>query len=136
MIEHEGIIHNINGNQFTICITQNSACSDCHAKGACMAADTKEKMVDVLDSSGQFKLNERVLLIGKTSIGYKAVLWAFVIPIIIMVGAIFAATSVWHVGELQAALAALITLVPYYAFLYLLRHKMGEKLAFTIKKLN
>ncbi|MDD4245862.1 MAG: SoxR reducing system RseC family protein [Dysgonamonadaceae bacterium] len=117
-------------------MTQNSACSDCHAKGACMAADTKEKMVDVLDSSGQFKLNDRVLLIGKTSIGYKAVLWAFVIPIIIMVGAIFAATSVWHVGELQAALAALITLVPYYAFLYLLRHKMGEKLAFTIKKLN
>jgi len=136
MIEHEGIIQNINGNQFTICITQNSACSDCHAKGACMAADTKEKMVDVLDSSGQFKLNERVLLIGKTSIGYKAVLWAFVIPIIIMVGVIFAATSIWHVGELHAALAALITLVPYYAFLYLLRHNMGEKLAFTIKKLN
>ena len=136
MIEHEGIIQNISGNQFTICITQNSACSDCHAKGACMAADTKEKMVDVLDSSGQFKLNERVLLTGKTSIGYKAVLWAFVIPLIIMVGVIFAATSIQDFSELQAALVALIALAPYYAIMYLLRHKMGEKLAFTIKKIN
>lgn len=136
MIEHEGIIHNINGNQLTICITQNSACSDCHAKGACMAADTKEKMVNVLDNSGQFKLHERVMLMGKTSIGYKAVLWAFVIPLIVLVGVIIAATSVWHVGELHAALLALATLVPYYLILYLLRHKMSEKLAFTIKKIN
>lgn len=136
MIEHEGIIQSINGNQFTICITQNSACSDCHAKGVCIAADTKEKMVDVLDFSGQFKLNERVLLMGKTSIGYKAVLWAFVIPLIIMVGVIFAATSIWNVDELQVALIALSALAPYYAILYLLRHKMGEKLAFTIKKIN
>lgn len=136
MIQHEGIIHNINGNQLTICITQNSACSDCHAKGACMAADTKEKLVDVVDNSGQFKLNQRVLLMGKTSIGYKAVLWAFVIPLIIMVGVIIAATSVWAVGELQAALLALTTLLPYYLILYLLRHKMGKKLAFTIKEIN
>ena len=66
MIEHEGIIHSINGNQFTILISQNSACSECHAKGACMAADTKEKMVDVVDDSGMFRLNERVMLLGKT----------------------------------------------------------------------
>lgn len=136
MIEHEGIIQNINGNQHTISITQNSACSECHAKGACMAADTKEKMVDVLDSSGQFKLNEKVMLMGKTSIGYKAVLWAFVIPLIIMVGVILAATSFWDFSELQAALVALIALAPYYAFLYMLRHRMGEKLAFTIKKIK
>lgn len=136
MIEHEGIIKSINGNQFTICIIQNSACSDCHAKGACMAADTKEKMVDVVDSSGQFKLNERVMLLGKTSIGYRAILWAFVIPLVLLMSVIFAATSIWHVNELQSALLALIALVPYYAFLYMMRNKMGEKLAFTIKKLN
>ena len=136
MIEHEGIIHNINGNQFTIRITQNSACSECHAKGACMAADTKEKMVDVVDDSGQFKLNERVVLLGKTSIGYKAILWAFVIPLIILITVIAAATSIWHVSELQAAMFSLIALIPYYTFLYIARSKMGEKLAFTIKKLN
>ncbi len=136
MIEHEGTIDNINGNQYTIRITQSSACSECHAKGACMAADTKVKMVDVVDTSGQFKLHERVLLLGKTSIGYKAVLWAFVIPLILLISVIIASTFIWQVNELQAALLALVSLVPYYALLYIIRHKMGEKLAFSIKKLN
>ena len=136
MIEHEGTIDNINGNQYTIRITQSSACSECHAKGACMAADTKVKMVDVVDTSGQFKLHDRVLLLGKTSIGYKAVLWAFVIPLILLISVIIASTSIWQVNELQAALLALVSLVPYYALLYIIRHKMGEKLAFSIKKLN
>ncbi len=136
MIEHEGTINNINGNQYTIRITQSTACSECHAKGACIAADTKEKIVDVIDTSGAFKLNERVMLSGKTSIGYKAVLWAFVLPLILMMSVIFASISIWQVGELQAALFALVALIPYYGVLYALRHKMGEKLAFTIKKLN
>lgn len=136
MIEHEGTIDNISGNQYSIRITQSTACSECHAKGACIAADTKVKMVDVVDSSGEFKLNERVLLSGKTSIGYKAVLWAFVLPLILLMSVIFASISIWHVGELQAALMALVALAPYYALLYIVRHKMGEKLAFTIRKLN
>ena len=136
MIEHEGIIDSINGNQLTIRITQNSACSDCHAKGACMAADTKQKMVNVVDDSGQFKLNEHVMLFGKTSIGYKAILWALVIPLILLITVIVATTSIWNFSELQGAMMALMALVPYYAFLYISRFKMGEKLALTIKKLN
>lgn len=136
MIEHEGTIDAINGNQYTIRITQSTACSECHAKSACIAADTKVKMVDVIDTSGRFKMNERVLLSGKTSIGYKAVLWAFVLPLILLMSVIFISTSIWHLSELQAALIALVALVPYYALLYVMRHRMGEKLAFTIKKLN
>lgn len=136
MIEHEGTIDNINGNQYTIRITQTTACSDCHAKGVCIAADTKEKIVDVVDTSGQFKLNERVLLSGKTSIGYRAVLWAFVLPLILMMSVIFASISIWYMGEIQAAFMGLGILVPYYALLYIVRNKMGEKLAFSIKKLN
>ena len=45
MIEHEGTIDNINGYEYTIRITQSTAC-ECHAKHACVAADTKVKMVD------------------------------------------------------------------------------------------
>ncbi len=136
MIEHEGTIDSINGNEYTIRITQSTACSECHAKHACIAADTKVKMVDVIDTSGRFKMNERVLLSGKTSIGYKAILWAFVLPLILLMAVVFVSISVWQISELQAALVALASLVPYYALLYTTRHKMSEKLAFTIKKLN
>ena len=136
MIEHEGTIDSINGNEYTIRITQSTACSECHAKHACIAADTKVKMVDVIDTSGRFKMNERVLLSGKTAIGYKAILWAFVLPLILLMAVVFVSISVWQISELQAALVALASLVPYYALLYTTRHKMSEKLAFTIKKLN
>ncbi len=136
MIEHEGTIHKIDGNQLTVLISQNSACSECHAKGACMAADTKEKMVNVVDDTGKYRLNERVMLSGKTSIGYNAILWAFVIPLILMIGVIVASTSIWDIGELQAACMSITVLAPYYVFLYMVRSKMGKRLAFTIKKLN
>ena len=136
MIEHEGIIDNISGNRYTVRITQATACSECHAKDACISADTKTKMVDVVDTSGRFKVNEKVMLAGKTSIGYKAVLWAFVLPLILLIGVVLLSVRVWGVGELQAALISLVALVPYYALLYIMRHKMGEKLENKKKKLN
>lgn len=136
MIEHEGTIHNINGNRYTIRITQSSACSECHAKDVCMAADTKVKMVDVIDTTGEFEIHDRVLLTGKTSIGYKAILWAFLVPLTILIAVIIVATSIWDMDELQAAVLALVSLAPYYLLLYILKDRMRKKLAFTIKRIK
>jgi hypothetical protein len=47
IIEHSGIIENINGSNIRVQIIQESACSGCHAKGACSAADLKDKYIDV-----------------------------------------------------------------------------------------
>ncbi len=134
MIEHEGIVERINGNHITVRILQQSACSACHAKGACMASDSKEKLVDVNDFSGQFRLHERVIIQGKESMGYKAVLWAFVLPLIILISMIILTTSMWHFGESQAAIASILALAPYYLILFLLRNKMANSFQFTIKK--
>lgn len=136
MIEHEGYIRSIDGDKLTVSIIQNSACSECHARKACMAADTKEKMVDVIDTSGSYQVNERVVLLGKTSIGYRAIMWAFAIPLIILIVGVWLSTSTWNLTEMQSALVALCSLVPYYTLLYMLRHKMAGRLAFTINKSN
>ena len=118
MIEHEGIIEKINGNRITVRILQQSACSACHAKSVCMAADSKEKLVDIPDITGQYHVNERVIIEGKESIGYKAVLWAFVIPLLILLGALVASLTLWDFTEIEAALAAMAALVPYFLVLY------------------
>lgn len=136
MIEHEGIIEKINGNHITVRILQQSACSACHAKGACMAADMKEKRVDVSDSSGLYHPHERVVVTGKESIGYKAVLWAFVFPLILLITMLVLGISAWHFNETEAALGSILILVPYYFLLYLLRHKMANTFRFSIKKTN
>lgn len=134
MIEHEGIIEHIDGNHIKVRILQQSACSACHAKGYCTAANSSEKTVDVIDYSGQFKLNERVTIEGKTSLGYKAVLWAYGIPLILIVSMVILSTYMWHLNEIQGALLAVSILVPYYIVLYFLRNKMTKIFTFTIKK--
>ena len=134
MIEHEGIIEKINGVQITVRIVQQSACSACHAKGACMAADAKEKRVDIADSTGRFTENERVIIEGMNSTGYKAVFWAFVLPLVILMAMLVFTTSVWEFSETAAALSSMIALAPYYLLLYLLRHKMANTFRFSIKK--
>lgn len=136
MIQHEGIIQKIEGNHITVRILQLAACSDCHAKSACLAAESKEKTVDIFDSSGQFTLNEHVHLEGKTAIGYKAVLWAFVIPLLLLIATLFSAISIWSFSETQAALSAILVLIPYYIVLHLFRNKMAEKFTFRLRKLN
>lgn len=136
MIEHEGIVEQIKDNRITVRILQQSACSGCHAKGACMAADSKEKLIDVNDFSGQFRLHEKVIIQGRESMGYKAVLWAFVIPLIILVSMIILTVSVWQLGEIQAALTSILALAPYYLILFLLRNKMANSFQFIIKKTN
>ncbi|HBG57877.1 SoxR reducing system RseC family protein [Proteiniphilum sp. UBA1028] len=136
MIEHEGIIEKINGNHITVRILQQSACSACHAKGACMAADAKEKLVDVSDHTGKFRENERVIVTGTESTGHKAVLWAFVFPFVLLIAMLVLGTSVWHFTETEAAMGSLLILIPYYFLLYLLRHKMANTFRFNIKKTN
>ena len=133
MIEHKGVIASISGNKLSVKILQESACSSCHAKGACMAADSKEKMVDITDFTGKYKINDSVIIEGKESMGYKAVFWAFVIPLLILVLTIVLTTSVWKLGEMEAAITSIITLAPYYVILYLLRNKMANSFKFTIK---
>lgn|SRR5690554_3428493 len=136
MIEHEGIIEKINGNQITVRIIQKSACSACHAKGVCMAADTKEKLVNVSDSTGLFFENEQVIIEGKESIGWKAILWAFVVPLIILITTLIVTSTYLDFNETKAALSSIISLVPYYIALYILRNNMANTFKFSIKKTN
>jgi sigma-E factor negative regulatory protein RseC len=134
MIEHQGIIEQINGNHITVRILQQSACANCHAKGACMAVGSKEKRIDIFAQPDQFGVNEEVVIVGKESIGYKAILWAFVIPLMILVTVLILTLSVWKFNELASALCAIIALTPYYVLLYTLRKKIAKSLVFSIKK--
>lgn len=134
MIEHEGIIEKIIGNHISVRILQQSACNACHAKGACMAADSKEKLIDVFDYTGSFRENERVIIQGKVSMGYKAVLWAFLLPLVVLVTMLVLTISVWNFSDTEAAISSILALVPYYIVLYMLRNKMADSFKFTIKK--
>lgn len=133
-IQHSGIVDHIDGNKIFVKITQQSACAGCHARSMCMASDSKEKMVEVIDYSGLLKQNDPVIICGRSSMGLQAVFFAFVIPLILVVAAIIVGLQLqW--GEGLSAFVGLSLLVPYYFVIYLLRDKLKKQFVFTLKKI-
>ena len=134
-ISHNGIIEKIDGDTVYVRIIQQSACSGCHARSLCTASESKEKIIEVPDYSGQFHVNEEVQICGQSSLGMQAVLLAFIFPLIIVVAAVATGSSMqWK--ETTSGLAGLLLLVPYYCILYFLRDKLKKRFIFTLKKLN
>ena len=134
-ITHQGIVDRIEKHKVMVKITQKAACSDCHAKSACLSSDRKEKIIEVSDNSGQFTLNEEVIVSVQSSMGLFAVALAFVVPLILVTLTIFVGTRISE-NEAISGLIGLFILVPYYFILYISRSKLKENFVFTISKIN
>ncbi len=132
-IIHPGIIENINGNKVSVRILSQSACSACHAKGACTVADMKDKIIDTeMDQPGNWKTGDEVMVRMDESLGRKAVILGYGLPLIVLVGSIIIFLSLLA-NEGLAALLAILMLVPYYLALYLFRNRLHKEFRFTIE---
>lgn len=135
-IKHQGIVENINGSHLLVRIIQTSACSACSVKGHCSSADSKEKVIDIVDSSASsFQVGEQVMVIGETSLGMMAVVLAFVLPFIVLVLSLFIFMAVMN-DELYASLLSLALLIPYYYVLWLNKTRLKQTFSFTIKPIK
>jgi len=133
LIEHAGVIHQIDGRHIRVQILQESACSSCHAKGACSAADMKDKFVDIESDGSDYKVGEQVTLYGQSSMGLFAVLLAFVIPFLIILLTLFILKN-YIDNEAISGSIALGTLLPYFIILSFFNFRLKSKLKFQIKK--
>lgn len=133
LIEHSGTINHIQGHLIQVLITQESACSSCHANGACSAADKDDKIIEVESSDPTFQVGDRVMLYGQSSMGLQAVLLAFVIPFLIILLTLFI-LRLYVANEALSGTIALATLIPYYIILSFFNKKMKSKFQFFIKK--
>lgn len=134
-IRHNGIIERIEGDTIFVRILQQSACAGCHAHSMCSASESKVKIIEVTDHSGKYNVNENVAICGRSSLGLQAVLLAFLLPVILVVGLVAVGIQLgW--GESASALVGLGFLVPYYLILYLMRDKLKRKFVFTLEKQN
>ncbi|WP_417009045.1 SoxR reducing system RseC family protein [Bacteroides congonensis] len=135
-IKHLGIVENIQGSHLSVRIVQTSACAACSAKGHCTSADSKDKIIDIIDTAAaSYQVGERVMVVGETSMGMMAVVLAFIIPFVLLIIALFLFMSLIG-NELYAALLSLAVLVPYYFILWLNKTRLKQKFSFTIKPIN
>lgn len=132
---HEGVIQEVSENKLTVMIVNASACSSCHAKGACLASDMKEKEIEIYRFSGEYKPGQTVNILGKTSQGYKAMFYGYVVPFFLVFVTLIVSLSVTQ-SEGLAGLLSLVVLVPYYAVLYLFRNRLKRSFEFEISAIN
>lgn len=133
-IRHEGVIDSIDEGCVHVRILQTSACAACKVAGYCNAAEAKEKIVDVFCNARERELlpGQPVTVSASGDVAARALLWAFGIPFVLLVTILV--IVLWQTGdEGIAALSALLSLIPYYGLLYLMRHRMQRQMAFTIE---
>ena len=135
-IEHEGRIIDISEQFVSVEIVSKSACAECHARGVCAAGDEKIKVVEVpLDLAllaRDLKVGDTVNVVLSSSLGVKAIWLAYVIPLALLLAAIFT-FSHCGVQELYVGLLSLGVTALYYAALALFRKKLSKVFIFTIE---
>ena len=135
-IKHLGIVENIQGSHLSVRIVQTSACAACSAKGHCSSADSKDKIIDIIDTAASsYRVGEKVMVIGGTSMGMMAVVLAFIIPFVLLIFSLFLFMALME-NELYSALLSLAILIPYYFILWLNKTRLKQKFSFTIKPIN
>ena len=134
-IEHTGFVAHVNGNNIKVQIVQQSACSSCHAKGACSASDMEDKLIDVESSDTSLRVGDAVLLTGESSTGLQAVLLAFVIPFLLILIALIVLRS-FTANEAISGTIALSLLIPYYIILSFFNKKLKSKFRFEVEKIK
>ena len=132
-ITHLGIVENIDGLRLKVRIVQSSACSACSVRGHCSASEQKEKLIDVYNVDRvACEIGERVMVVGATSMGMKAVLLAFVLPFVLVVATLFVVMRLSGGNEVVSALAGLGVL-PFYLIIYMCKGRLGRTFFFTLE---
>ena len=133
-ISHKGRVVSVTPEVTTVEIVSESACGACHAKGLCSLGDSKVKMVEVPTSGwSDIRPGDEVEVVLKASMGHKAVLLAYMIPLVLLVAVLLVAVSA-GVGELYAGLAAIAAVAVYYFGLWIMRGRLRNEYIFNIKK--
>jgi sigma-E factor negative regulatory protein RseC len=132
-ISHEGIITKITDDLLEVKITAQSACALCHAKSACGMGEQAEKILTVPRPEGQeFQPMQKVKVFMAIGQGNKAAVLAYLIPIILLLAALFICLGL-GLGEGLSALIGIAALVPYYIILYTQRDKLKRRFEYRIE---
>lgn len=131
-ISHEGIITAINDNNVEVKILSKSACASCNIKGACNMSEMKEKIINInTPKANDFQIGQNVMVSMGLGQANKAVVFAYVIPTIILFSMIFILNH-FKIEEGINALISISSLVPYYLISFLFRDKMKRKFEYEI----
>mgnify|MGYP003289161257 FL=1 len=131
-ISHEGIITSIDDNNVEVKILSKSACASCNIKGACNMSEMKEKVIVIpRPKDKDLSMGQEVTVSMGLGQANKAVIFAYVIPTIILFSMMFILNH-FKIEEGVNALISIGSLIPYYLILFLFKDKIKRKFEYEI----
>ena len=130
----EGIVRSVEGDEITVEVIVSSACSGCHAKSICVPSDRRQERIVVQNTRNeQYEVGETVELLLETSAGNKAVILAYVLPLIVLLVLLFGCYALTH-KELLSVGVGVLGVVLYYLILKSVSKKVEQGITFGIRK--
>lgn len=131
-VKHEGIVQSIEGLNVTVKMTVNSACSGCHAKSICGAADSRDKVVVAQNVNGaDLAIGDTVTVEMRQTLAMKAVVICYLLPFIILFASFCLMYMVSSIEWLNVLVALSLTAL-YYIILWFFRKKIEKKVTFVV----
>lgn len=133
-VSHRGRVLSVDAEKIRVEIISSSACTSCHAAGLCSMSEAVKKIVDVpaFGNSG-YAPGDEVELVLTASMGMKAVLAAYAVPLVILL-AICVSMSYAGMHEVYTGLAGLAGVAVWYLALYFMRNRISKDYVFRIRK--
>ena len=135
VVNHTGKVVSVSQEEVVVQIERGGACSGCSNKKACQFGEAKDHIVAIkTQSAASYTEGEEILVSMKGSLGLKAVLYAYLLPLLLLVTTLIV-FRLFIDSEALQILFALIPVVVYYLTLYKVRNRLEKKFNFHISKL-
>ncbi|WP_420844395.1 SoxR reducing system RseC family protein [Maribellus sediminis] len=132
-MRHRGFVKAVSDDKLIVTIISQSACSSCHAQGACSVSDFQDKEIEISEFKGIYKAGQEVTVIFRESKGFTALFWGYILPFLIVLITLIVTLEISG-NELKAGLLSLGVLIPYYTTLYFLRHHLKKIFKFEVEE--
>ena len=136
-IEHEGRIVEMDAQTISVEIVNKSACAACHAKGVCGASEEQVRTIVIpqtlATATAGYQVGDSVKLVLSATLGMKAVILAYGLPLLVLVAAIFVFSAL-GLQQLHVGLFSLAAVAVYYIFFAIFRDKLDKEFVFHIEQ--
>lgn len=133
---HDGVVTAVAEDKVTVEIPVSSACAQCHAKAVCGSDIGEARIIPVKrKDDGSLKLGDRVVVAINRTMGMKAVLLAYLIPLVILLVLLLTLQRLFG-NEVVAGLVSIGIVLVYYGVLAIFRKKIDRGFEFNIVEKN
>ena len=136
-IEHEGKIVAIDSQSIDVEIVNKSACAACHAKAVCGASDSQVRIINipqtVTTAAAGYQVGDSVKLVLSATMGIKAVILAYGIPLVVLMAAILVFSAI-GMEQLYTGLLSLAAVALYYIIFAIFKDKLDKEFVFSIEQ--